>query len=145
MINKLIIKNFRCYENTTISLQSTSILVGRNNAGKSTLIEALKVIATVVRKYQNAQYMRPPEWVPNETDNGIMPSMENQGISDRGLFYMYGNAPAIIEAFFSNGCVIKAFIGDELSVFALIINKDGSPVRNNREAKQLSLPSGRNW
>ena len=141
MINKLIIKNFRCYENTTISLQSTSILVGRNNAGKSTLIEALKVIATVVRKYQNAQYMRPPEWVPNETDNGIMPSMENQGISDRGLFYMYGNAPAIIEAFFSNGCVIKAFIGDELSVFALIINKDGSPVRNNREAKQLSLPS----
>lgn len=101
MIKKLRIKNFRCYEDTTITLQNTSILVGRNNAGKSTLIEVLKVIAAIVRKYQKSQYTNPPEWVPNETDNGIMPSMENQGISDRGIFYMYGNAPAIIEAFFS--------------------------------------------
>jgi len=140
MIKKLRIKNFRCYEDTTITLQNTSILVGRNNAGKSTLIEVLKVIAAIVRKYQKSQYTNPPEWVPNETDNGIMPSMENQGISDRGIFYMYGNAPAIIEAFFSNGCVIKAYIGDELSVFALIIKKDGIPIRNVREAKQLNLP-----
>lgn len=139
MINKLIIKNFRCYDNTTITLQNTSILVGQNNAGKSTLIEVLKVIGVIVRKYQKSIYTRPPEWVPNETDNGIMPRIENQGISDRGIFYMYGNAPAKIEAFISNGCVIKAYIGDELSVFALIINKDGTPIRNVREAKQLSL------
>lgn len=140
MIKKLIIKNFRCYENTTISLQKTSLLVGRNNAGKSTLIEVLKVIATIVRKYQKALYVKPPEWAPAETDNGIMPNVDNLGISDRGIFYMYGNAPAIIEAHFSNGCVIKAYIGEELSVFALIIKKDGVPVRNQKEAKQLYLP-----
>ena len=140
MIKKLTIKNFRCYENTTVVFQGISILVGCNNAGKSTLIEALKVIATVVRKYKNLSFSRPPEWVPNETDNGVSPSMENQNISDKGLFTMYGEPPAVIEATFSNGCAIRAYVGEGLSVFALIIGNDGNPIRNGKAAKQVEFP-----
>lgn len=140
MIKKLIVKNFRCFDNLTIILQDTSILVGKNNAGKSTIIEALRIIATVVRKYRKLPFIMAPEWVPNEGDNGVSPSIDNQGISDKGLFYFYGNPPAIIEAQFSNGCVIKAFIGENLSVFAMIIKGDGNPVRSPKEAKQVSFP-----
>lgn len=140
MINKLIIKNFRCFDDTTVIFQDTSILVGKNNAGKSTLIEALKIIATVVRKYKKLPFVMAPEWVPNEGDNGVSPSMDNQGISDKGLFYFYGNPPAIIEAQFSNGCAIKAFVGEELSTFAMIIKSDGNPARNSKEAKQIDFP-----
>lgn len=140
MIKKLTVKNFRCFENTTVVFQDVSILVGRNNAGKSTLIEALKIISTVVRKYRNLSFIRPPEWVTNESDNGVSPSMENQNISDKGIFNMYGNPPAVIEAFFSNGCSIRAYIGERLSIFALLVGKDGVPVRSVREARQLAFP-----
>lgn len=140
MIKKLLIKNFRCFDNTTVIFQDTSILIGKNNAGKSTLIEALKIIATVVRKYKKLPFVMAPEWVPNEGDNGISPSIDNQGISDKGLFYFYGNPPAIVEARFTNGCAIKAFVGDNLSIFAMIIKNDGIPARNAREAKQIVFP-----
>lgn len=140
MIAKLIIKNFRCYANTTITFQDVSILVGRNNAGKSTLIEALKIIATITRRYKTLYFVRPPEWVKSETDNGISPSIGNQSISDKGLFNMYGDPPGVIEAFFKNGISIRAYVGENLSIFALLIRKDGVPVRNTREAKELDIP-----
>ena len=140
MIKKLVIKNFRCFENTIVILEDTSILVGKNNAGKSTMIEALKIIATVVRKYKKLPFVMAPDWVPNDGDNGVSPSMDNQGISDKGLFYFYGNPPALIEAQFSNGCAIKAFVGGELSIFAMIIKSDGTPARNAKEAKQIEFP-----
>lgn len=141
MIKKLIIKNFRCFGNTTIVFQDTSILVGRNNAGKSTVIEALKIISSVVRKYRNLSFIKAPEWVPNETDNGVSPSLENQSISDKGIFNYYSDPPAVIEAIFSNNCAIRAYIGEGLSIFALIINKDGIPARNVREARQIVFPT----
>lgn len=140
MIKKLIVRNFRCFDNTMVILQDTSILVGKNNAGKSTLIEALKIIATVVRKYKKLPFVKAPDWVSNEGDNGVSPSLDNQGIADNGLFYFYGNPPAIIEAQFSNGCAIKAFVGEGLSIFAMIIKSDGSPARNAKEAKIIDFP-----
>lgn len=140
MIKKLIVKNFRCFDNTTVVFQDTSILVGQNNAGKSTLIEALKVISIVVRKYKNLQFTRTPEWVPNETDNGVSPNMDNQNISDKCIFNYYGDPPAMVEAIFSNGCSIRAYIGEGLSVFALIINRDSVPARNTKEARQIEFP-----
>lgn len=141
MIKKLIVKNYRCFDNSTLWLQNTSILVGKNNAGKSTLIEALKIIATIDRKYSNLNFVFPPEWVPNETDKGVMPNMDNQGISEQSIFNMYKDGPAIIEALFENGCSIRAYIGDGLSVFALIFDKDGNPVRSRREAQKIKLPT----
>ena len=140
MIKKLTIKNFRCFDNTTVYFQDTSILVGKNNAGKSTLIEALKIIATVVRKYKKLPFVSAPDWVLNESDNGILPSLDNQGISDKGLFNFYGKAPAFVEAHFSNGCAIRAYIGEGLSVFAMIIKSDGNPARNRMEAGKIDFP-----
>ena len=140
ILNKLTIRNFRCYENTTVAFRPTSILVGRNNAGKSTLIEALKIISVISRKYKTARFTSPPAWVNGETDNGITPSIDRMGISEKGVFYMYRNAPAIIEAFFSNGSSIRAYLGEGLSVFALILGSEGQPARNSKEAKSIVIP-----
>jgi AAA15 family ATPase/GTPase len=139
MLTELRISNFRCYTDTTIHFNGTSILVGKNNAGKSTSIEALKIISTIVRKYKTARYIFPPEWV-NERSYGISPNVENMNISDRGIFNMYGEAPAIIEAQFSNGCSIKAYIGEGLEIFAIIYDQDGIPVQNAKQAKSTELP-----
>ena len=140
MLKQLNITNFRCYEKSTIHFNGTSILVGRNNAGKSTMIEALKIISSVTRKYKTLRFTAPPEWVSRESDYGVSPNVENMNISDRGLFYMYGNPPAVIEAFFSNGSSIKAYVGEGLDIFATITDQDGCSVRNTREAKNANIP-----
>lgn len=140
MLRKLIIKNFRCYEKSTITFNGTSILVGKNNAGKSTMIEALKIISSVTRKYRTARFIEPPEWVPKVDSYGVSPNVENMNISDRGIFYLYGNPPAIIEAQFSNGTSIKAFVGEGLSIFALLFDENGEPIESSRMAKMVDIP-----
>lgn len=46
MLDSLHIKNFRCFEDLTIpSLGRVNLIVGRNNSGKSTLLEAISVYA----------------------------------------------------------------------------------------------------
>ena len=90
MINQLKIFNFRCYENSVITFNGTSILVGKNNAGKSTLIEALKIISSVTRKYKNLRFVSAPSWTELSSGYGVSPSIENMNISDRGIFNMYG-------------------------------------------------------
>lgn len=140
MIKQLNITNFRCYEKSTITFNGTSILVGRNNAGKSTMIEALKIISSVTRKYKTMRFVSPPEWVGREPNNGVSPNVENMNISDRGIFHMYGNPPAIIEALFSNGTSIKAYVGEDLSIFAVLYDEGGCPARNSKEAKKIDIP-----
>ena len=140
MLRKLVIKNFRCYEKSTITFNGSSILVGKNNAGKSTMIEALKIISSVTRKYRTARFIDPPEWVPNVDSYGVSPNVENMNISNRGIFYLYGNPPAVIEALFSNGTSIKAYVGEELSIFALLFDENGEPIESNRMAKMVEIP-----
>ena len=140
MIKQLNITNFRCYEKSTITFNGTSILVGRNNAGKSTLIEALKIISSVTRKYKTLRFVAPPEWVVREPSYGVSPNVENMNISDRGIFHMYGNPPAIVEAIFTNGTSIKAYVGEDLSIFAVIYDEGGCPARNSKEVKNIDIP-----
>lgn len=46
MLDSLHIKNFRCFEDLTIpSLGRVNLIVGKNNSGKSTLLEAIAVFA----------------------------------------------------------------------------------------------------
>lgn len=143
MLKTLSIDNFRCYDNSTISFnRGTSILVGRNNAGKSTLIEALKIISSVTRKYRSLRLLPPPEWVGRkEVSYGVSPNVENMNISDRGIFNMYGNPPAIIEATFTNGTGIKAYVGEGLDIFAILFDENGKPARNTGEARCIDIPT----
>jgi len=140
MLKRIHISNFRCYVDSTINFNGSSLLVGKNNAGKSTLIEALKIVSSVTRKYKSLRFQDAPAWVPEENSWGVCPNVENMNISDRGIFNMYGNPPAIIEALFVNGTSIKAYVGEELSVFAVIYDSDGYAVRNGREAKEVDIP-----
>ena len=47
MLNKIIIKNYRVFENFTLELSpGINIIVGNNDAGKSTLLEAINLALT---------------------------------------------------------------------------------------------------
>jgi len=49
MLNELRLINFRCFKDFTIDFDKFNIIVGRNNAGKSTVIDALKLVSNVRR------------------------------------------------------------------------------------------------
>lgn len=63
MIKKLRLQNFRCFNDHIIPLRPTTIIVGRNNAGKSTIIEALRLISIVVSRYQSLNFSSVPDWL----------------------------------------------------------------------------------
>lgn len=141
MLEKIIITNFRCYEKTTVNFNGSTILVGKNNAGKSTLIEALKILSTVSRTYKTARFVAPPEWVGDERSKGITPNLVNMNIADHGIFNIYGNPPAIIEGFFSNGTSIRAYVGEELAIFAVIYDECGIAIKSGAETKRVHIPT----
>ena len=60
MIRSITLKNYRCFEDSQISFKNLTLIVGSNNAGKSTLIEAMRVIGLVVRRFQHTTYSQPP-------------------------------------------------------------------------------------
>ena len=109
MIKKMLIENYRCYKKTQIDFRNLSILVGKNNAGKSTLIEALRIIAVVTNRFKNLQYKIAPEWVHDKQEQlyGVSPSIENLDISTQNIFHMYGSSPAILDVNFNNNTRIK--------------------------------------
>jgi len=49
MIEQLRLRNFRCFEDHTVQFGKLSILVGRNNSGKSTIVDALRLLANACR------------------------------------------------------------------------------------------------
>jgi energy-coupling factor transporter ATP-binding protein EcfA2 len=53
-------KNFKAFEQFSVSLQDFNVLVGPNNSGKSTILNAFRVVAAGLRR----AYARRPETVP---------------------------------------------------------------------------------
>ncbi|MBS1688642.1 MAG: AAA family ATPase [Bacteroidetes bacterium] len=140
MIKKLIIENFRCYKKTEIHFKDLTIIVGKNNAGKSTLIEALRILSIVVNRCKYIAYTQPPSWVKqDETVLGIIPSIANLNITSANIFHMYGDAPAKIIAEFGCGSRIHIFIGEDAEIFATIFNTNGLAVESKSFAAALNL------
>ena len=63
MLKSILLENYKCYKSSKLSFKDITIIVGSNNAGKSTLIEALRLIAFAVGKCKSAVYKEmPPEF-----------------------------------------------------------------------------------
>ncbi|MEO7531700.1 MAG: ATP-binding protein [Sediminibacterium sp.] len=140
MFRKLLLENYRCFEKTEISFRDLTIIVGKNNAGKSTLIEALRILSLVVSRCKSINYSKPPSWLKlSESSLGISPSLNNLDISSGGFFYMYGEPPAKITAEFDNGARVTIYIGEDLDIFATIANNRGVYVESKKFATSLQL------
>jgi AAA15 family ATPase/GTPase len=140
MLKKLILENYRCFEKTDISFKELSIIVGKNNAGKSTLIEALRILSLVVNKCKTMVYTSSPSWLMiSEQSLGISPSLISLDLSKGNIIYMYGDGPAKMIAEFENGVIINTFINEDNDVFAIIKDSNGVNVESKKFASNLRL------
>ena len=88
MLKKVHFKNYRCFENSEILFRRTAIVVGQNNAGKSTIVEALRILSAVAQKFKHANYVSPPKslGLPIVT-KGIKVNIDYLKMEEIGKFY----------------------------------------------------------
>lgn len=140
MLKRLSLENYRCFERTEISFKDLSIIVGKNNAGKSTLIESLRILSLVVNRCRNIAYTKAPSWLNlREEILGIKPSLSNIDISPSGIIFMYGKGPAKIIGEFENSVKITIYINEEVDIFATIYSSTDINVESKRFAASLRL------
>lgn len=142
MLQQIEVINFRGFSEHTITLKETSILVGKNNAGKSTIVEALRLISLIANKFKNSNYTLPPKGINlSNAYKGISPSLKGLDINLKSIFHRYGEPPAKISATFSTGVKIEIYIGLDNDVYGIIRDSNGKIVKSKATAKNINIPS----
>ena len=142
MIRNIRIRNFRCFKDHEVAFNRSAILVGRNNAGKSTVVEALRLVSLVEDRYRTSVYHDPPRWTGlPRGDRGIRPALQGLDFSDEAVFHRYGNPPAIIEALFSNGNKVEIHIRGGSALHAVVRGPFNRAVTRRGEAKEVAIPT----
>lgn len=149
MITDLRIQNFRCFDDHELPLRPMSVVVGANNAGKTTLIEALRVISVFVNRYRTLNYREAPAWtgLPRYGSNGPHTSLGPPEYDFATAFHRYGDPPAILTARFESGASVAVYLGRsrndlmELDAHAVIRDADGHVIRDRPHARTLSIPA----
>lgn len=137
MLKRLQLLNYRCFKNSVISFRDIAIVVGNNNAGKSTLVEALRIVGECAQKYKRANYKAAPAQLglPAIT-KGFLVNLDILKIDLRTIVYQYQkNTFAEIKAFFSNDISIRVFLSEDIT-FA-VIEQGEMTIANRSQAQKL--------
>jgi energy-coupling factor transporter ATP-binding protein EcfA2 len=142
MLVALEIKNFRKFDRYAVHFGKRNLLVGPNNAGKSTLIEALRLVSIVVNRFGSLNFDRPPEWLDGtEPARGVAPSLRGLDFDlGRETFHHYGDPPAVVTARFSGGSSVAVYVGPDSDVFAVVRDADDAVITTKREARLFDQP-----
>ncbi|MCL4202434.1 MAG: AAA family ATPase [Pirellulaceae bacterium] len=109
---KIDFERFKALRKFTLKLRHFNVLVGPNNAGKSTVLAAFRILAMGLRK----AYSRKPERVdgPNGPTHGYRIDVNEVAIAEENLFYNYDDAhPATVRFRLSNGNSLQIFIASQ--------------------------------
>jgi predicted ATPase len=141
MLATLKIQNFRKFERYEVEFDDRTLLVGPNNAGKSTLIEALRLVSIVVNRVRALNFEYSPDWLGDrDALRGVMPSLRGFDFAlGPETFHNYADPPAVITASFSSGSSVTVYIGPDADVFAVVRDVDGSLVMTKRHAREVAF------
>jgi hypothetical protein len=124
MLRTLRLQNYRCFNDHTVTFHSSTVVVGKNNAGKSTIVEALHIIASVVNR-SAATFVTPPDSLElGKFRRCISPKISHLDLNIKAAFHRYGEPPAIITAIFKEGATIRAYVHKD-GVHATVQNDKG--------------------
>ena len=141
MLSELVLDNFRCFKHHVIPLRHKTIIVGRNNAGKSTIAEALRLVSIVADRYRSLAYRPPPSWLEiHKTAKGVAPSLDNQDFNFDKIFHRYNDPPASVVATFSDGANITVYVGPKSDIHAVLRTRSKKIVDSKAAADRLVLP-----
>ncbi|MBZ5695750.1 MAG: AAA family ATPase [Acidobacteriia bacterium] len=138
MLKELELENFKCFGHHSVPLRPTTIIVGRNNAGKSTIVEALRLIAISVSRYAHLPVREVPSWLDiPKVCRGVSPSLEHQDFNFSRVFHRYNEPPALIVARSDSGFSISAYLGRQDRIHAVLKDQNRQVVTSNRAAQKF--------
>lgn len=140
MISEIQLTNYRGFQNHIIPFRKTSIIVGPNNAGKSTAIEALRLLSIVTSRLGSVNFNDVPRWLSAPRSyRGFSPSLKGIDFNDKSIFYRLGDPPAEIKVVFNDGVTIQIYIGTDADIFAVVMDSEGKVVTTKGQAQRLNL------
>lgn len=140
MLKKIEFENYRCFQNTTLDFRDITIIVGKNNAGKSTIIEALRLVAAAERKSRTTiVYKHPPADLHLPLVNkGFYLDISKLKIDLRNIIYFYNRVYAKVTATFKNESKITIYLNSE-TVFVTLSDSSGVIMSSRTQSNQLSI------
>ena len=134
-------KRFKAFESFTLNLRHFNIMVGPNNAGKSTIIAAFRILAAALRKANT----RKPQYVigPEGRVLGYSVDLTALSIGEENIFFNYEDSiPATVTFSLTNQKKLMLYFPEARSCF-LIADDPQRPIRSPSEFKSaFNCPIG---
>lgn len=86
--------NFKAFRKYSVSLKEFNVLVGPNNAGKSTIISAFRILSEGIRKAlaRKSEFLE----LPNQSTWGYRVSLIDLPVATENVFYNYDDKESAI-------------------------------------------------
>ena len=141
VLEKLELTEYRGFKSHSLDLRRLSVIVGHNNAGKSTIVEALRILSLVTER-TGLNFRDPPPWTDLPLRHrGVSPSLEGLEIQFDTVCHHYGAAPAEATGTFASGESIHLLINSLGQSFAVLKDATGEPITTKGRAQQVEFPS----
>lgn len=115
MLKALRLQNFRGFADHVVEFTPFTLLIGQNNAGKTTIIEALRIIAAAESKIGSANFvMAPDEYRSHFSGPVFRFSLKTLDFDEDNIHYENRyEEPAVVTAKFTNNCSVHVFLGED--------------------------------
>jgi hypothetical protein len=142
MLRSLQLTNFRRFAEHRLTFRPNTLLVGANNAGKSTIVEALRLVSIITSRYRVLAFRAPPSWLGEDrAAPGVAPSLAGTGIDLSAVMNQYSDPPARICATFVGGQSIEIYLGPDAELHAVLRGPGGALVSSRQQAHNTDIPS----
>src|SRR5919108_102600 len=141
MLEELQLENFRGFREHVVPLRRLTVIVGANNAGKSTVVEALRLVMLVLRAVRGSRFVPEPRWLDHPLAyRGLAPATRGMEFDADSFFHRYQDPPAVITASFSGGASVVVFVGPDGDVHGVIRDRHGHAVGSASDVRNLDFP-----
>jgi hypothetical protein len=133
--------NFRCFREHEFSFGPLNVCVGVNNAGKSTLAEALRIVAMASSRIKTSVFREPPDWLSiPRTNEGFSFSLQGQQINFETMFHRYGEPPATIRADFGAFGRLLIYVASATKTHCIVYSGTGKMLKTREAATKAGFP-----
>lgn len=130
MLEKIQFINYKCFENATIPLRDITIAVGKNNAGKSTMIEGLRLLSLAIKSGSKQTYKDLPSIFQQRNKKSKKLKLDSLKIDLRTVSHFYKeDIISKIIGYFNDKNKIEIYISDDVA-YACYYDKLGRNIKS---------------
>lgn len=132
---------FKAFERFTLNLRHFNVLVGPNNAGKSTILAAFRILAAAMRKAQTKK----PEMIrgPQGRTHGHRVDLSAASVAEENIFFNYDDSePAIINFHLSNKASLTLYFPESGSCYLIPESTGRTPLTPSAFKAEFNAPIG---